>query len=81
MSVYINGVISDTKYGTATVTVGNTYVDVTHNVGTTPNWVHVDPTNEFGIDNYEDTIGAATFRINIWGSQASDATFNWQAGR
>lgn len=81
MSIYINGVLSDTKYGTATITAGNTYVDVTHSVGTTPNWINVDPTNEYGIDKYEDNIGATTFRINIWGTQASDATFEWSAGR
>ena len=80
MSIYINGVLSDIKYGTSTVTAGNIYVDVTHNVGTTPNWVHANPTNEYGIDKFVDNIGATTFRINIQSPQPSDATFGWSAG-
>ena len=76
---------TDTLYfviisGTATITAGNIYVNVTHNVGTTPNWVHVDPTNEYGIDKFVDNIGATTFRINIQSPQPSDATFGWSAG-
>lgn len=81
MSIYKQGILSDIKYGTAAITAESTTVDVTHNVGITPNWVDVNPTNEYGIDHFLSNIGATTFRINVQVAPPSDATFIWSAGR
>ena len=77
----LDGVIfAGIKHGTATITAENTYVDVTHTLASTPNWVTVEPTNEYAIDWYKSNIGATTFRINLQVAQASDATYTWSAG-
>lgn len=68
------------KTGTATITAGNTFVDVTHTVTGTPTFLSTPPTNEYGLNYYLSNIGATTFRINIQVPQPSDATFIWSAG-
>ncbi len=69
------------RYGSAaTITAGNTYVDVTHGVGTTPTAVQVTPTTNLGTRSvWVDTKGASTFRININSSDVIDHTFDWEA--
>jgi len=63
--------------GTATISSGNTYVDVTHNLASTPSSVLVVPKSDtrFWVDN----VGSSTFRINIPSSLDSDVTFYWKA--
>lgn len=73
------------KSGTATVTSGNTYVDVTHGLSITPsiNKISVIPTNNLGNATkfWVSDVGASTFRINInVDPGASTATFSWQIG-
>ncbi len=68
------------KTGTATITAGNTFVDVTHNVSGIPTMINTPPTNIYGLDYYLSNIGVVTFRINIQVPQLSDATFIWSAG-
>lgn len=68
------------KTGTATITAGNTFVDVTHGLSITPTRLSTPPTNEYGLDYYLSNIGAVTFRINIQVPQLSNATFLWSAG-
>lgn len=63
--------------GTATITAGNTYVDVAHGLSITPTYINIEATNEFGLNKYLSNIGATTFRINIQVPQLSDATFVW----
>ena len=71
----------DVKWGAAaTITAGNTYVEVTHGAGTTPTAVQATPTTNLGTRSFwVDTKGAATFRININSSDAIDHTFDWEA--
>jgi hypothetical protein len=72
---------TDINSGTAaTITAGNTYVDVTHSLAATPTKVRVTPTTNLGTRSFwVDTKGAATFRININSSDAIDHTFDWEA--
>ena len=64
----------------ATITAGNTYVDVTHSLASTPTKVRVTPnTNLRGRSFWVDTKGAATFRINIDSTDIIDHTFDWEA--
>lgn len=63
-----------------TITAGNTYVDVTHSLASTPTKVRVTPTTNLGTRSFwVDTKGAATFRININSSDVIDHTFDWEA--
>jgi len=68
------------KSGTTTITAESSYVDVTHSIGTVPEWVDPQPTNVYAIWYYLSNIGATTFRINLQVAQASDATFRWSSG-
>ena len=64
----------------ATITTGNTYVDVTHSLAATPTKVRVTPTTNLGTRSFwVDTKGAATFRININSSDVINHTFDWEA--
>lgn len=64
----------------ATITAGNTYVDVTHSLASTPTKVRVTPTTNLGARSFwVDTKGATTFRININSSDVIDHTFDWEA--
>lgn len=76
-----NCVISNEITGTAaTIDAGNTYVDVTHGLATTPTTVRVTPTTNLGTRSFwVDTKGASTFRININSSDSIDHTFDWEA--
>lgn len=64
----------------ATITAGNTYVDVAHSLFATPTKVRVTPTTNLGTRSFwVDTKGASTFRININSSDVIDHTFDWEA--
>ena len=64
----------------ATISAGNTYVDVTHSLNDTPTTVRVTPTTNLGTRSFwVDTKGASTFRININSSDLIDHTFDWEA--
>ncbi len=64
----------------ATISAGDTYVDVTHNLNNTPTTVRVTPTTNLGTRSFwVDTKGASTFRININSSDSIDHTFDWEA--
>ena len=64
----------------ATITAGNTYVDVTHSLAATPTKVRVTPTTNLGTRSFwVDTKEATTFRININSSDIIDHTFDWEA--
>jgi len=64
----------------ATITAGNTYVDVIHSLAATPTKVRVTPTTNLGTRSFwVDTKGAATFRININSSDVINHTFDWEA--
>jgi hypothetical protein len=66
--------------GTATLTLGNTYVDVSHSMGGTPTNIVVTPSSNLGTRSFwVDTIGASTFRININSTDIIDHTFHWRA--
>lgn len=68
------------KWGTATVSAGNTYVDVSHSVGATPTSVQVTPTTNLGARAFwVSDKGASTFRINIDSTDIIDHTFDWEA--
>jgi len=65
---------------TATITAGNTYVDVTHGMGTTPTSVQVTPTTNLGTRSFwVSDKGATTFRININSDDIIHHTFDWEA--
>lgn len=69
-----------TTSGTAAITAGNTYVNVTHSLASTPTRVRITPTTNLGTRSFwVDTKGAATFRININSSDVIDHTFDWEA--
>ena len=67
--------------GTATITAGDTFVDVTHGVPWTPSIskIRIVPNGALtGLDTpYINNIGATTFRINISGTLGSNVTFGW----
>lgn len=70
----------NTNRGNTTLTSGNTYVDVTHNLGGTPTVVKVTPTTNLGTRSFwVDTKGATTFRININSTDVINHTFDWEA--
>ncbi len=69
-----------TNRGTATLSSGDTYVDVSHYISSTPTNVGITPSTNLGTRSFwVDTIGAATFRININSSDVIDHTFLWRA--
>ena len=68
--------------GTATVISGDTFVDVSHGLGTTPaiSDIKVTPTNNLGsaAKFWISDVGASTFRINVdIDPGATTATFSW----
>lgn len=64
----------------ATITAGNTYVDVTHSLAATPTKVRVTPNTNLGTRAFwVSDKGASTFRININSSDSIDHTFDWEA--
>jgi hypothetical protein len=66
--------------GSATVAAGDTYVEVTHNLPTTPRIVRVTPTSNLGAKSFwVSDKGTETFRINISESDSADHTFDWTA--
>lgn len=67
------------KYGNATLTSGNTYVDVAHGLGATPTSVVVTPTTNLGARSFwVSDKGSTTFRINIDSTDIIDHTFGWE---
>jgi len=69
-----------TKSGDATVTAGNTYVDVTHGMSFTPdiNKLRITPQDDLGGRSvWPSDVGALTFRINIGSMDLTDHTFGW----
>jgi len=74
------------RRGTATITSGNTYVDVTHNLNETPNIedIIVTPMNNLGSATkfWISNVTSTTFRINVdTDPGASGASFVWQIKR
>lgn len=66
--------------GSATLALGNTYIDVSHYIGGTPTNIVVTPTSNLGSRSFWiSDIGAATFRININSTDVIDHTFHWRA--
>lgn len=60
----------DVTSGSATITAGNTYADVAHGLGTTPDINKIKPTpldDLGGRDVWISNVGGTTFRINISG--------------
>jgi parallel beta-helix repeat protein len=75
-----HGYTTESTGTAATITAGNTYVDVTHSLAATPTKVRVTPTTNLGTRSFwVDTKGATTFRININSSDAINHTFDWEA--
>jgi hypothetical protein len=67
--------------GNATIVAGDTYVVVTHGMGTTPsaNDITVTPQDTlYGRTIFVDTLGATTFRINISSLDLADHVFGWE---
>jgi hypothetical protein len=68
------------NFGNATISIGDTYVDVTHGLPTTPTKVMITSTTNIGTRSlWVSDRGAATFRINIDSSDIIDHTFDWEA--
>jgi len=72
---------------TATITSGNTYVDVSHKLDATPatSTISIVPTNNLGdassTSYWISKVGSSTFRINVGVDPgASGADFSWQVG-
>ncbi|MEM2567332.1 MAG: right-handed parallel beta-helix repeat-containing protein [Candidatus Bathyarchaeia archaeon] len=66
--------------GTATITAGATYVDVTHGLAITPdiNRIKVVPKDNLGGRSFWiSDVGATTFRINISSVDTVDHAFGW----
>jgi len=86
----ISGLIKDNKgyatenSGTATITSGNTYVDVTHGLDIQPatSTISVTPLEDLGnASNYWiSDVGSSTFRINVNADPGKDVDFAWQIG-
>lgn len=71
---------TDAETGTATVTAGNTTVDVTHGLGATPARVFLSPTTDtLGARWWVSAKTATTFTISLHTNQASDVSFDWRA--
>ncbi len=68
------------KYGTATITTGQTTVEVTHGLATTPTRVLLSPTTATaGKQYYVSAKAASTFTITIDSAAEADISFDWQA--
>lgn len=66
--------------GSDTITAGNTYVDVPHGLGYTPNTddIYVTPNDNLGGRSFwKSDIGSSTFRINISSMDLVDHTFSY----
>jgi len=66
--------------GTATITAGNTYVDVTHGLAITPdiNRIKITPKDNLGGRNWwVSNVTSTTFRINISSADTVDHAFGW----
>jgi len=76
----LHNILLPGKGTTATISAGDTYVDVTHNLNNTPTTVRVTPTTNLGTRSFwVSDKGASTFRININSSDSIDHTFDWEA--
>ena len=65
--------------GVATVTTGNTYVDVAHSLGRTPKNVQVTPGVELvGTTFWVSNVDSSNIRINVGSSLGFDAPFYWR---
>ena len=69
--------------GSATITLGNTCIDVTHGYGSTPDINEIEinfQSDMLGRDYYLSDVGATTFRINITGGDNpfDSFTFGWR---
>ncbi len=64
-----------TKVVSATITDGNTSVEVTHGLATTPEFVGVMPADVQGMNWYVTTIGATTFTLNTQAAVIGTASF------
>lgn len=81
MTIYSveQGSIIEKTAGSATIAVGDTYVEVTHGASSTPSKVRVTPTsNTGGRSFWVDTKGATIFRINIDSTDVIPHTFDWE---
>lgn len=68
--------------GTATVTGGQTTVNVTHGFGSTPDRVLISPTTDWQTTTwYVSAKGATTFTITLSSSVVADVTFDWRASK
>jgi|GEM_PF-1695755 len=69
-------------HGTATITNGNTSVNVTHGLAITPavGNIQITPAGSLGSAGFfwVDTIGSTTFRINVNTDPGADVTFGWR---
>ena len=66
--------------GEATITAGDTYVDVSHGLDITPdiNKIRITPKDNLnGRDYWISDVNSSTFRINISTSDSVDHTFGW----
>ena len=72
----------DIKRGTATITAGNTHVDVTHGLGETPEDVRITPLDDLdGRNFWVSDIGDTTFRINITSMDLQNHQFKWRVNK
>lgn len=68
------------NYGTATITAGQTSVDVTHGLSAAPNRVILSPTTApAGKQYYISAKAATTFTIIIDSAHSADISFDWEA--
>lgn len=66
--------------GTATITAGQTSVNVTHNLAGAPTRVQLTPTTDTAGKRYwVSAKGSSTFTISIDSAYASDISFDWNA--
>jgi len=78
--VYSNYGFTTESSGEATITAGNTYVDVSHGLDITPdiNKIRITPKDNLnGRDYWISDVNSSTFRINISSSDSVDHTFGW----
>jgi len=80
--IYYNSGYATESTGTATITTGQTTVEVTHGLAAAPTRVIISPTTATGgRDFYVSAKGATTFTITIDSPAEADAeiSFDWQA--
>jgi len=70
--------VIDSLHGTATITAENSYVDVVHNLGSTPTSYAITPLSAEGAIWFLSDEGINSFRINLLSSQFADASFKWR---